>query len=318
MLKIENLSISYDEKLIVKDIDMDIKRGEIIGIVGESGSGKSTFLRSLIGILDKNGKVESGKILFNEENLVTVSKKTMKNIRGNDISFIFQHPELMLDPIMCIEDLFFEAMRVHNKRISRETVMKKAKELLLELNLTDVDRILKSYPFELSGGMCQRVMIAMAMINNPQLLLADEPTSALDVTVQIQVVESLINMSKKYNTSIIIVTHNMGVAAKMVDKIGVMYGGKIVEWGYKDEVLKNPKHPYTNVLIKSIPKMNCKLPEDIEIKSNQFNLKDNKCGFKSICNNYSDICENLDTKRNLLDNNHWILCCEEKVNDFRS
>ncbi|MGM9534049.1 MAG: ABC transporter ATP-binding protein, partial [Intestinibacter sp.] len=240
-----------------------------------------------------------------------------RDIRGNDIAMIFQHPELMLDPIMSIGNLFYETMKVHDENISKDEALKRAKDILIELNLEDVDRILDSYPFELSGGMCQRVAIGMAMVNNPKLLLADEPTSALDVTVQLQVVETLIKMREKYKTSILIVTHNMGVVAKMVDKIGVMYGGKIVEWGDRDSVLKNPLHPYTKALIKAIPKMDCKLPEGIDIKAKEFDLKSDKCGFKSICDRYTDKCKNTDTKKYYVDDEHWILCCKEDKNDIK-
>lgn len=311
MLEVENLSISYDDKLTVKDINMSINQGEIIGIVGESGSGKSTFLRSLIGLLNKNGKITDGKILFNDKNLIGISNEEFRNIRGNDIAMIFQHPELMLDPIMSIGNIFFETMKVHNEKITKSEALEKAKSILRELNLEDVDRILNSYPFELSGGMCQRVAIGMAMVNEPRLLLADEPTSALDVTVQLQVVETLIKMREKHKTSILIVTHNMGVVAKMVDKIGVMYGGKIVEWGDRDNVLKNPLHPYTKALIKAIPKMDCKLPEGIDIKAKEFDLKSDKCGFKSICDRYTDECKNADTRKCYIEDGHWILCCKE-------
>lgn len=318
MLEVENLSISYDDKVTVKDINMSINQGEIIGIVGESGSGKSTFLRSLIGLLNKNGKITDGKILFNNKNLIGISNDEFRNIRGNDIAMIFQHPELMLDPIMSIGNIFFETMRVHNEKITKEESLKKAKSILIELNLEDVDRILNSYPFELSGGMCQRVAIGMAMVNNPKLLLADEPTSALDVTVQLQVVETLIKMREIHKTAILIVTHNMGVVAKMVDKIGVMYGGKIVEWGDRDSVLKNPLHPYTQALIKAIPKMDCKLPEGIDIKAKEFDLKSNKCGFKTICDRYTDECKDKDTKKCYIGQDHWILCCREDKNDIKS
>lgn len=262
-MQIQNLDIAYGDTVIVKDINLRVEKNEIVGIVGESGSGKSTLIRSIIQLLNNNGKIVNGNIYYKDNNLKDLSNREMTKLRGKEISMIFQHPELCLNPMMTIEKLFYESINVHEK-ISKKEARKRANEILLVLGFDNPERILRSYPFELSGGMCQRVMIGISMINNPSLLLADEPTSALDVTVQLQVVETLMNMRDMYNTSILIVTHNMGVVSKMVDKIGVMYKGEIVEWGDKEEILRNPKHSYTKALISSIPKMDGSMPELIE------------------------------------------------------
>lgn len=263
MLQIENLNIAYDDILTVKNVNLKVEENEIVGIVGESGSGKSTLIRSIIQLLNSNGKIVEGSILYKNKDLRNINNNEMRKVRGKEISMIFQHPELSLDPMMSIEKLFYESINVHEK-ISKKESYKRATEILEVLGFEDPIRVLKSYPFELSGGMCQRVMIGIAMVNNPSLLLADEPTSALDVTVQLQVVETLMQMRDIYKTSILIVTHNMGVVSKMVDKIGVMYNGEIVEWGSKEDVLRNPKHPYTKALISAIPKMDGSMPEVVE------------------------------------------------------
>ncbi|MDO4522832.1 MAG: ABC transporter ATP-binding protein [Eubacteriales bacterium] len=254
MLEIQHLCISYGAIQTVKDVSFTVNSGQIVGIVGESGSGKSTTIRSILGILPGKGKVTSGNILFDQQNLTQFTGKEWSGIRGKEISMIFQHPSESMDPVLRIGDQFYESMRAVQK-IDRPTAMKHAKELLNDLQLTDIERILKSYPFELSGGMCQRVAIAMAMANGTRLLLADEPTSALDVTVQAQTIKVLLGLRKKYGTAILLVTHNMGVVANMADMVGVMYHGKLVEWGTREQVLHHPTHEYTRRLIKAIPKM---------------------------------------------------------------
>ncbi|MDO4633128.1 MAG: ABC transporter ATP-binding protein [Eubacteriales bacterium] len=254
MLELKQLCISYGDLQTVKDVSFTVNSGQIVGIVGESGSGKSTTIRSILGILPGNGKITSGEILFDHQNLAKYTKKDWTRVRGREIAMIFQHPAESMDPVVRIGDQFYESMRAVQKT-DRRTAMARAKELLTELQLEDTERILRSYPFELSGGMCQRVAIAMAMANGSRLLLADEPTSALDVTVQAQTIKVLLGLREKYGTSILLVTHNMGVVAHMADMVGVMYHGELVEWGSRDQVLNYPTHEYTRRLIRAIPKM---------------------------------------------------------------
>ena len=252
LLEIKNLKVSYKNKMIaVDDINFDIKAGEIISIVGESGSGKSTLIKSILNLLGDSGKIENGSISFAD------SKDLMKDIskyRGSDISMIFQDAGLSMNPIRTVRNQFLEYIRTH-KNISKKEAEEIAKTWLRKLNLIDVERVLDSYPFELSGGMKQRVVLAMIMSQNPKLLLADEPTSALDVTVQAQVVKELKKIREEYNTAIIMVTHNMAVASYISDRIAVMKDGKILEFCTRDEIIKNPKTEYTKILLEAVPKL---------------------------------------------------------------
>lgn len=254
MLEINSLNISYDKEEIVKDVNISVGESEIIGIVGESGSGKSTLINSILGLLGNGGQITGGEILFNEESLIDKSEKEMRKLRGNVISLISQYPEQSMDPVFTIGEQIVECMRYHRK-ITKKESLETAIHLFNELGLINPKKILSSYPFELSGGMSQRVSIAMALANQTKLLLADEPTSALDVTIQAQVVDLMMDMKNKHNMSILIVSHNIGVIAKMADKIGVMFQGEIVDFGNKEEILYHSKHDYTKLLIKSIPKL---------------------------------------------------------------
>lgn len=255
MLKVRNFSIAYGKTQVVDNVEFQVDPGQIVGIVGESGSGKSTMLRGLIGLLKHSGKIIGGEVLFEGKNLTELSKKSLREIRGNRISMIFQHPELSLDPLWTIGKSYYESVNVH-RSISRKESDEEAIQLFTALHLEDAGRILELHPFELSGGMCQRVAIAIAIANRPSLILADEPTSALDVTVQKQVIDMMLELRKNFGTSIIMVSHNMGVIAAAADVVGVMQKGKLVEWGRKDQVLYQPQHSYTRELIQAIPKMN--------------------------------------------------------------
>lgn len=254
MLEVKNLSISYGEQEAVRKVEFSVEPGQIVGIVGESGSGKSTMLRSILGLFERAARVTEGEILYEGENLLALSEKRMSKIRGKEISMVFQHPELSLDPLWKIGKSYYECARVH-RNISRKQADEEAKKLFSMLHLEEPERILDLYPFELSGGMCQRTAIAIAIANRPHLLLADEPTSALDVTVQKQVIDTMMELRKEFHTSIVIVSHNIGVIAAMADRVGVMRKGEMVEWGTKEEVLYSPRHPYTQGLIRAVPRM---------------------------------------------------------------
>ncbi len=254
MLEIQNLCISYGGRETVKDVSFAVQPGQIVGIVGESGSGKSTILRSLLNLLPGNGKITSGKLFFHGQELTGISEKDWRRIRGKEISMIFQHPMESLDPTERIGSQFCESMKAV-QGIGKKEAFSKAEELLSDLGLDDPKRVLNSFPFELSGGMCQRAAIAMAAANGAELILADEPTSALDVTVQAQTIEVLKKLRDRNGTSILLVTHNMGVVANMADFLGVMYQGELVEWGTVQKVLHDPEHEYTKKLIRAIPKL---------------------------------------------------------------
>ena len=221
LLEIKNLNINYKNSIkAVKDVNFTLENNQIISIVGESGSGKSTLIRAILKLIPMGGEIESGNIFFLGKDILSLNKNELNKLRGKDIGMIFQDPNSTMDPIKIIEKQFIEYILEHNN-MSKKEAIELAKEYLLKLNLTDVDRVLKSYPFELSGGMKQRVAIAMAMAQSPRLLLADEPTSALDVTVQAQVIKELKRIRENFKTAIILVTHNMGVASYISDKIAV-------------------------------------------------------------------------------------------------
>lgn len=248
LLEIKNLNINYKNSIkAVKNINFTLEDNQIISIVGESGSGKSTLIRAILKLLPMGGEIESGNIFFLGKDILSLNKNELNSLRGKDIGMIFQDPNSTMDPIKIIKKQFIEYILEHNDMPKKEAI-ELAKEYLLKLNLTDVNRVLK----ELSGGMKQRVAIAMAMAQSPRLLLADEPTSALDVTVQAQVIKELKRIRENFKTAIILVTHNMGVASYISDKIAVMKNGEIIEFGDKEQIIKNPQKEYTKSLLNAI------------------------------------------------------------------
>ena len=255
ILQIEHCTICYQNGAnAVSDVSLSAEQGEIISIVGESGSGKTTLIRAILGLLPPGGRVTEGKILFDGRDLVKLSEKQMEDLRGRDIAMIFQDVGTSMDPIRKIGSQYRESIAVH-ERMSAEAYRSKAVTMLKHMQLTDTDRIMDAYPFELSGGMKQRVGIAMGMTARPRLLLADEPTSALDVTIQAQVVRQMRQLRDEYGATIILVTHNMGVASYLSDRIGVMCRSRMVEFGARDEIIFHPKEQYTRDLLDAVPKL---------------------------------------------------------------
>ena len=251
ILRLEHASITYDgEHNAVDDISFTAGEGQIIGIVGESGSGKSTLLHSITGLLPRGAGSRGTFSLFGKD-IHALPRKELMQMRGRDVSMIFQDTGRYMNPITRIGNQYTEFLQVHGMK-SRQECLQTERDMLARVHLHDADRVLRSYPFELSGGMRQRVGIAMAMTLKPRLLLADEPTSALDVTVQAQVVYEMMELRRKYGTTILIVTHNMGVAAYMADMIGVMQHGRMVEWGKTEDVISHPREEYTRTLLASI------------------------------------------------------------------
>lgn len=259
MLSIKNLQVNYGSREILKNISLTVDPDEIILIVGESGSGKSTLVRSIMGLLGKEGHICGGDIVFKGQRLNDLTGKEYRSLRGSQIAMVFQQPERSLDPTMTIGRQFHEAMDVHRK-VTRQQASEKAGQLLMRLGFEEPGQLLGKYPFELSGGMCQRAAIALSVANEPELLLADEPTSALDVVVQKQTLDMLCQMRESLHMAILMVTHNMGVVAYMADKVGVMHHGHLVEWGTREEILRDPRHVYTRELSRAIPSMNGQLP----------------------------------------------------------
>lgn len=254
MLELKDVTVSYKNRPTVRGFSLNMEQGKICSIVGESGSGKTTVIRAILGLLAGGGKVTEGDILFEGESLLARNKEQWRDLRGTDISMIFQDSGAMLNPTRKIGAMFVEYIRTHEK-VSKADAWKKGVEMLERMRLPDGNHIMKSYPFQLSGGMRQRVGIAMAMTFRPKLLLADEPTSALDVTTQAQIVRQMMELRDEYKTSIIIVTHNLGVAAYMADYIVVMKDGLIVDQGDRDHILHHTDNEYTNILLEAVPSL---------------------------------------------------------------
>ena len=256
LLSIKNLAVTYgnNPKPTIAGVNLDLAEGEIVSIVGESGSGKTTVIRALLGVLPNTGRVSEGSITFDGQDLLAFSTKDWLDLRGNHIAMIFQDSGNMMNPIQTIGKQFVEFIQLHST-MSKQEAETKAIEMLTRTNLPHPEAIMKSYPFELSGGMRQRVGIAMAITFSPKLLLGDEPTSALDVTTQAQIVEELLRINRENNTSMIIVTHNIGVAAHMSDKIVVMKQGAVVEYGTAEEIIRNPQAEYTKQLLNAVPEI---------------------------------------------------------------
>ena len=259
LLSIKNLELSfkmYEGTLnVLKKINLELEKGEKVALVGESGSGKSVTTKLILGLLNQKNVFKNGNIIFKDRELINLSQKEFKKIRGNNISIIFQDPIAALNPVFKIKEQFFE-VNCNGGKISKKDSFDKACEALLKVSIRDPERVMESYPFQLSGGMAQRVVITMAMINNPDLLLADEPSTALDVTVQNQALDLMDDLTKVTNTAVLLITHNMGVVRRFAEKVYVIYRGVIVEEGTKSQVFKNPGHPYTEALLQSIPKLN--------------------------------------------------------------
>ena len=240
---------------VLKKINLELEKGEKVALVGESGSGKSVTTKLILGLLNQKNVFKNGNIIFKDRELINLSQREFKKIRGNNISIIFQDPIAALNPVFKIKEQFFE-VNCNGGKISKKDSFDKACEALLKVSIRDPERVMESYPFQLSGGMAQRVVITMAMINNPDLLLADEPSTALDVTVQNQALDLMDDLTKVTNTAVLLITHNMGVVRRFAEKVYVIYRGVIVEEGTKSQVFKNPGHPYTEALLQSIPKLN--------------------------------------------------------------
>ena len=255
MLEINDLTIQYGaQPPTVEHFDLSMKQGEIISVVGESGSGKTTVIRAVLGALPGTGRVTAGDIRFHGESLLAKSAEEGRKLRGTRMSMIFQDCGGTLNPIRRIGSQFVEYIRIHTD-ISKQEAWDKARSMLEKMRLPDSENIMKSYPHQLSGGMRQRVGIAIAMTFNPELLLADEPTSALDVTTQAQIVREMMELRDRFGTGIIIVTHNLGVAAYMADQLIVMQHGKVVDRGTRDEVMDHPTSEYTRNLLQSVPEL---------------------------------------------------------------
>ena len=254
ILRYEHVDITYNGYKAIKDVSFTVDEGEILGIVGESGSGKSTLIKAAMGLLGDTGLVTRGDIWYKGKNLPDLSARELRKLNGPELSMIFQYAGSSFCPIRTVGAQLYESMTEH-EGLSKEEFVARATDLLGKIGFENPQRILESYPFELSGGMQQRVGIAAAMLLNPSVLIADEPTSALDVSVQKQVVEEMLLVRKTFGTAIVLVTHNIGVIGAMADKVLVMRYGEMVEYGETKQVLEHPKEEYTKLLMSAVPKL---------------------------------------------------------------
>lgn len=252
LLDVKNLDISYGSKLTVSGVNIQLDKGEILSIVGESGSGKTTVIRAIMGCLPGRGHVSGGSITFGGRDMLKNTREDWRKISGREMSMIFQDSGNMINPIRRIGEQFTDYILAHAPQKSKAEAAEMAKDMLNKVRLPNPQNIMNSYPFELSGGMRQRVGIAMAMIFSPKLLLADEPTSALDVTTQAQIIRQIVDVCNEYNAAVILVTHNIGVASYVSNKLMVMKNGHVVESGGR-EIIENPQHAYTKELLAAVP-----------------------------------------------------------------
>ena len=297
ILAISDLDITFKTTAgpvhAIRGINIDLYKGETVAIVGESGSGKSQEAYSIMGLLQSPGKVVGGSITFEGQDVLSFTKDQMTEFRGSKVAMIFQNPMTCLNPVYTIGNQLVEALRAHDKKISKEEAEKRAMEMMEMVGINNVQKRMKQYPHEFSGGMRQRVMIAMGLICHPQLLIADEPTTALDVTIQAQILDLMKDLQKKTKMGIIFITHNLGVVADICDKVSVMYAGRIVEQGPVDDIFYEPAHPYTKGLLRSMPRVDAESYERlIPIEGTPVDMLNppEGCPFAPRCEHCMKIC----------------------------
>ena len=293
----------------VNGVSFSLERGKVLGIVGESGSGKSVTAYSIMQILEKNGKIVSGSIKLDGQELVNAGEKVMKTVRGNKISIIFQDPMTSLNPTYTVGHQLMEAITLHTNR-NKKQAWDRAVEMLRLVNVNEPEKRMKQYPYEFSGGMRQRVMIAMALACEPDILIADEPTTALDVTIQAQILELMQSLQKELGMAIIMITHDLGVVAQMCDEVIVMYAGSICEQGTADEIFYNPCHEYTKGLMRSIPTVNNDDERLEPISGTPIDLLNmpKGCPFAPRCDAAMKICLRERCERMEINENHAAAC----------
>jgi oligopeptide/dipeptide ABC transporter ATP-binding protein len=314
LLEIKDLSLRFHSyKSVVKvieDLHLSMRKGETLGLVGESGSGKSVTALSIMGLIPcPPGEIVSGEIWFESENLFEKSRFEMREMRGRDISMIFQNPMTSLNPVFTVGDQIVTVIRAH-QGVNKAHARNRAMEMFVKVGLPDPKPLLKKHPHELSGGMCQRIMIAMALSCEPSLLIADEPTTALDVTTQAQILELMNHLKNEENTSIMLITHDLGVVAKMCEKIAVMYAGKIVEYGDPHHIFKTPGHPYTLGLLSATPIMgkNKERLETIEGNVPNLTVPPEGCRFHPRCEHVMEVCRQEVPKTVESQNGNYVSC----------
>lgn len=297
----------------VDDLSYQVHKSEFVAIIGESGSGKSVSALSVMGLIPyPPGLVVGGEILFHGQDLLKMSDREIQAIRGSKISMIFQEPSTALNPVVKIGKQIAEAIQIHNPDISKKDAAQRAVELLSMVEIPNPEERAKQYPFEFSGGMQQRAMIAMAMSSNPEILICDEPTTALDVTVQAQVLEQLNKLRKQYGTSLVLITHNLGVVARYADSVKIMYGGRIVEEGTPNDIFNEPHHPYTIGLIRAVPRLD--LPRSYGLNSivgeppDMSRIPPASCAFAERCKYATEQCFGSRPEPTRLSDQHYCAC----------
>lgn len=323
LLSVKDLHTSFftssGEVKAVNGVSFELDEGKVLGIVGESGSGKSVTAYSILQILSYPGKIVSGSIKFRDKELVGSHKDDMQKIRGNKISIIFQDPMTSLNPVFTIGNQLMEAIMLHTKR-NKEQAKERAIEMLKLVGVNEPERRIDQYPHEFSGGMRQRVMIAMALACEPDILIADEPTTALDVTIQAQILDLMKDLQKKLGMAIILITHDLGVVAEMCDEIIVMYAGEISERGTADDIFYNPKHEYTKGLLKSIPTVQNEKMRLKPIAGNPVDLLNmpDGCAFAPRCENAMKVCLSHNPKELTVGNGHTSRCWMNVKSDIEN
>lgn len=313
LLEVKNISVSFftplGEVKAVNDINYKLEKGGVLGIVGESGSGKSVSAYSIMGLIEEPGKIKNGEIIFEGKDLLKLSAEEMRKIRGDAISMIFQDPMTCLNPVYTIGMQITEALSVHH-RANKTTAENRVVELLDLVGINEPKKRIKQYPHELSGGMRQRVMIAMALAGDPKILIADEPTTALDVTIQAQILELIKDIQKKIHMAVILITHDFGIVADLAEDIIVMYGGGIIESGTVYDIFERPKHPYTLGLLRSLPRVDIKQDKLIPIEGTPIDLLNMKtgCPFAARCNECMKVCINHKPPVCNFNGKHYVSC----------
>jgi len=295
LLQVKDLEVSFKlrtgELHAIRGISFDLNKGERIGIVGESGAGKSVAAFSILNLISQPGYISGGSISYKDHTLSTMSDAELATIRGNQIAMIFQDPMMTLNPVLTIGTQMIETLQAHQK-MDKKTAEKEALHRLKQVHIPSPEKRLKQYPHELSGGMKQRVIIAIALLNNPDIIIADEPTTALDVTIQAEIMELLLELCKNNGVSLILITHDLGVVAQTTEKVIVMYAGKIIEQGSTRDIIDNPNHPYTQGLIKALPQKAAPGEMLNQIPGNmpQLDAIPTGCAFNPRCEHTTELC----------------------------
>ena len=312
-LKVEHLSVSFftdeGEVQAVRDVSFSLNAGEVLAVVGESGCGKSVLCKSIMKLLPENAKIKNGKILVNGEEIAGYGERRMRELRGKLFSMVFQNPMTSLNPTMTVGAQIAEAVRAHQKDMGKEEVEQRVTELMQLVGIEQAEERKKAYPYHFSGGMRQRVVLAIALAGNPEILFADEPTTALDVTIQAQILDLLREIQKKLGTATVFVTHDLGVVARIADRVAVMYAGQLVEYAEGEKIFTEPKHPYTQGLQAAIPRLDEEKDTLLSIPGNVPMLYDlpKGCIFSPRCAHATEQCRN--ERPELVENSGHLVRC---------